>query len=501
MKKTLLFLLVLLVVFCTSFSAQAGGALKFAVQVEPAGFDPNLATAFGSHRILEHIYEGLLSFDEKMDIVPGLAESYEVPEPTKIVFHLRKNAFFHDGTPFTAEDVLFTFQRIRDPSFASPAASYYSEVLSITAPDPYTVVFVLKVPMVNSLLLNFAGVNSAIVCKKYVESGANMQLQTNGTGPFTLKEYAAGNYIALQKNDHYYIPELPCLDTLTFVVIPEEISRSAALRNGDVDMAQIMEPLSLNTFSQQRFVIYRVSTLPYLLLGINNAVKPFDNVLVRRALSYAINREEIVEMVAFGEGTVTGPLNPSLKTWALLPEAFDEYTYNPDKAKALLKEAGYPNGFSFEAVTFAQYSLDKIGEAIQAQLALVGITMKVNVAEFGIFVKRWREIDFEAFLSLNGGSTEPDIQFYRTFKSDGATNKFNFKNAKVDELLEKGRQALDLEERVTIYQSLQKLLVEENPFLFLYSPNNLYVSSLAVKDFVPMSNQSLIMLKKTWLDK
>ncbi len=152
-------------------------------------------------------------------------------------------------------------------------------------------------------------------------------------------------------------------------------------------------------------------------------------------------------------------------------------------------------------MTFAQYSLDKIGEAIQAQLALVGITMKVNVAEFGIFVKRWREIDFEAFLSLNGGSTEPDIQFYRTFKSDGATNKFNFKNAKVDELLEKGRQALDLEERVTIYQSLQKLLVEENPFLFLYSPNNLYVSSLAVKDFVPMSNQSLIMLKKTWLDK
>ncbi|HNW45932.1 MAG TPA: ABC transporter substrate-binding protein [Thermotogota bacterium] len=501
MKKSLLFLLVLTVFFSFCFGARAGGDLKFAVQVEPAGFDPNLATAFGSHRLLEHVYEGLLSFNENMDIVPGLAESFEVPEPTKIVFHLRKNVLFHDGTPFTAEDVLYTFKRIQDPAFASPAASYYTEVSSITAPDPYTVVFTLKVPMVNSLLLNFAGVNSAIVCKKTVESGVNMQLQTNGTGPFKLKEYAAGNYIALQKNERYYVPGLPLLDSLTFVVIPEEISRSSALRNADVQMAQIMEPLSLNTFPAQRFVTYRVSTLPYLLLGINNAAKPFDNVLVRRALSYAINREELVEMVAFGEGTVTGPLNPSLKTWALLPEAFDEYSYNPEKAKALLKEAGYPNGFSFEAVTYAQYSLDKIGEAIQAQLALVGIQMKVDVAEFGIFVKRWREIDFQTFLSLNGGSTEPDIQFYRTFKSDGATNKFNFKNAKVDELLEKGRQALDLEERVEIYRALQRLLVEENPFLFLYSPNNLYVSLPEVKGFVPMSNQSLIMLKKTWLDK
>jgi peptide/nickel transport system substrate-binding protein len=501
MKKTILLVFVLAMTVCVCFGAKSGGDLKFAVQVEPAGFDPNLATAFGSHRILEHVYDGLLSFNENMDIVPGLAESYEVPEPLTIIFHLRNNVVFHDGTPFSAEDVLFTFDRIRDPAFASPAASYYTEIESITAPDANTVVFKLKVPMVNSLLLNFAGVNSSIVSKKFVQSGANMNLLTNGTGAFKVKEYVAGDHITLAKNDDYYITGLPYLNTLTFTVIPEEISRSSALRNGDVDIAQLMEPLSIGAFSSQKFVTYRVSTLPYLLLGINNAAKPFNNILVRRALSYAINREEIVEMVAFGEGTVTGPLNPSLKTWALLPEDFEEYQYNPEKAKSLLKEAGYPNGFEFEAITFAQYSLDKIGEAIQAQLAEVGITMKVNVLEFGIFVKRWREIDFDTFLSLNGGSIEPDIQFYRTFKSNGATNKFHYTSERVDELLELGRQALNLQNRVLIYKEIQRVLVEENPFLFLYSPNNLYVSSNAVKDFVPMSNQSLIMLKKVWVDK
>lgn len=500
-KIGIVLVLGLMMVMTVSFAVKTGGDLTFAVQVEPAGFDPNLATAFGSHRILEHIYDGLLGFDGNMDIVAGLAERFEVPEPTRIVFYLRKNVTFHDGTPFTADDVLFTFRRIKDPAFASPAASYYSEVTSINALDAFTVEFVLKVPMANSLLLNFASVNSSIVSKKFVESGANMQLVTNGTGAFKLKEYKAGDHITLEKNSNYYIPGLPYLNTLTFIVIPEEISRSSALRNGDVDMAQILEPLSLSAFPKQKFVTYRVSTLPYYLLGFNNAVKPFDNLLVKRAISYAINRDELVQMVAFGEGTVTGPLNPSLKTLALVPQEFDEYTPNVTKAKELLKEAGYPNGFEFEVITFAQYGLDKIGEAIQAQLAVVGIQMKINVLEFGIFVKRWREIDFATFLSLNGGSLEPDIQFYRTFKSDGATNKFNYKSVRVDGLLEQGRQAVILADRVNIYKELQRILVQENPFLFLYSPNNLYVTALHVKDFTPMSNQSLVLMKNVWLDK
>jgi peptide/nickel transport system substrate-binding protein len=491
MKRFLVVLFVLITVF--SFS----NVLRFAIETEPVGLDPNLVTAFASHRTLENVYDGLLRYDTEMNLVPDLAKDYETPDPYTVIFTLRDNVYFHNGEKMTVEDVLFTFDRIRDPDFGSPAASYYENVTSIEAIGDNKVEFKLSTPMVNTLLHNFAGVNSSIVSKEFVESGANMQVETNGTGPFEITAYVSGDHITLTKNDKYFIEGLPRLDEIVFVIIPEEVSRVSALRNGDVDLATINEPLSLDMLSKDRFTVYRQPVLSYYLLGINNESGPLSDPRVRRALSYAVDREQIIKAVSFGEGSVTGIMNPTVKAWAIPPSEFPEYEYDPHKATMLLEEAGYPDGFEFSITTASRYNFDKIAQVIQAQLSIIGVKVKIDLVEWGIFINKWINIDFESFISLNSGSVSPDLQLYRTFHTEGSTNKFNFSNEKVDELLEEGRRVTDYEERKDIYNELQQILVDQSPILFLYSPNILFASSNAVTGFETMSNESLISLRFT----
>jgi len=478
--------------------AASDNVLVMAIETEPVGLDPTLVTAFASHRVLENVYDGLLKYDENMNLVPNLAEDFEVVDPYTIVFEIREGVKFHSGETLTVEDVLFTFERIRDPEVKAPAASYYGEVESIRSFEGNKVEFKLKIPMASSLLPNFAGVNSSILSKSFVQSGANLQLVTNGTGPFYVEEFVAGNYISLKKNSDYFVEGLPYLEGIKMMIMPEEVTRVSALRNGDVDLAKISEPLSLNQLSTDRFKIFRTPVLSYYLLGFNTTRGALSKPEARNALNYAINRQMIVKAVAFDEATVTGPLNPELDFWAIQPDQFDEYTYNPAKAKQLLADAGYPNGFEFEIVAAQRYNFDKVAQVIQAQLAEVGVTAKINIVEWGIFISKWRESDFDSFISMNSGSIDPDIQFNRTFRTGGSTNVFLYSNTEVDELLDSGRSESDLNNRRLIYEELQKKLVEDSPIIFLYSANTIFASSDSVEGFRSLANESLIFLRETY---
>lgn len=500
MKKGFLMLVVVCFILI-GFTQQTGGTLRMAIETEPIGLDPNLVTAFASFRILENVYDGLLQFDEHMNLVPNIAEKYEIPDPNTIIFTVRDDVYFHDGTKLSVEDVYFTFERIMDKDVGSPAAAYYSEVESIKILDSQRIEFKLKVPMASSLLINFASVNSAIVSKNFVESGHDLRLETNGTGPFLISEYVPGDHVTLEKNKNYFISNQPYLDKIVFTIIPEEISRASALRNGDVEIIEVKEPLTLRTFQTNRYKIYRKPVLSYYLLGINTERTPLNNPSVRSALNFAINREEIISMVAFGEGTVTGPLNPTVQPWALTPDNFEEYEYNPEKAKNILADAGYPNGFEFDILTASRYGFDKIAQVIQTQLAKINVKVNIELVEWGIFISRWGNSDFDAFISLNSGSIDPDIQFYRTFHSTGSTNVFLYENPIVDKLLENGRKEFNTNERIKIYNQLQYILVKESPVIFLYSPNVLYASQNSVNGFKPLANESLIFLRETYIIK
>jgi len=500
MKKIFLVLSILtLVIF--GFSQQSGGVLQIGIETEPVGFDPNLVTAFASFRILENVYDGLLKYDENMNLIPNIAEKYEVPDPNTLIFTIRDDVYFHSGQRLTVEDVLYTFERIMDKEVGSPAAAYYSEVENIEVLDSKRIQFKLKVPMANTLLINFASTNSAIVSKEFVKAGNNLQLKTNGTGPFFISEYVPGDHITLEKNSNYFIPEQPYLDKIVFRIIPEEISRVTALRNGDVDLIEIKEPLTLRSLQSNSFKIYRQPVLSYYLLGFNTTREPLNNPRVRSALSLAIDREEIINMVAFGEGTVTGPMNPTVQPWAISPENFEEYEYNPEKAKSILAEVGYPNGFEFNIVVASRYNFDKIAQVIQSQLSKIGVKVNIELVEWGIFISKWRESDFDSFVSLNSGSIDPDVQFFRTFHSNGSTNVFLYNNSIVNKFLEGGRKEPNVVERIKIYNQLQKILVKEAPILFLYSPNVLYASQNYVEGFKPLANESLIFLRGTWIEE
>ena len=491
------FQILVLALLAVTLLAGSPGKLVMAIETEPVGLDPTLVTAFASHRVLENVYDGLLRYDESMNLVPNLAESFEVVDPYTILFKLRDGVKFHSGDPLTSEDVIFTFERLMNPDTKAPAATYYKEVSSIKVVDGNKIEFKLTIPMAASLLPNFAGVNSSILSKKFVESGANLQLSANGTGPFELADYVAGNYITLKRNTEYFIEGLPYLDEIKMMIMPEEVTRVSALRNGDVDLARINEPLSLNQLPTDRFKIHRNAVLSYYLLGINTTRGPLSNPKVRNALNYAINREMIVKLVAFDEGAVTGPLNPELEFWAMKPSQFSEYTYNPAKARELLTEAGYPNGFEFEIVASQRYSFDKVAQVIQAQLAEVGVRAKINLVEWGIFIIKWRESDFVSFISLNSGSIDLDIQFNRTFHTGGSTNVFLYSNPEVDALLDRGRSEADINERQKIYNQLQKILVTESPIIFLYSANTLFATNNSVEGFRSLANESLIFLRET----
>lgn len=502
MKRTVFVILAaILLVGFLGFSQKFGGTLQIAIETEPIGLDPHLVTAFSSFRILENVYDGLLKYDENMNLVPNIAEKYEISDPYTIIFTIRDNVYFHNGDKLTLDDIIFSFERIRDKEIGSPAATYYAEVESISIIEPNKIQFKLNVPMVNSLLPNFASVNSAIVSKKFVNEGHNLQLETNGTGPFYLSQYMRGDHITLDKNSNYFIPDEPFLDKIVFRIIPEEISRATALRNKDVDLIEVKEPLTLKSLPTNTYKTFRKPSLSYYLLGYNTTRDPFANPSIRSALSLAINREEIINMVAFGEGSITGPLNPTLKPWALSPNSFEEYQYDLEKAKKILTDNGYPNGFEFNLVVSNRYSLDKIAQVIQSQLSKINVKVKIDLVEWGIFINRWKSSDFDAFVSLNAGSIDPDIQFYRTFHSGGSTNVFLYSNPMVDKLLLDGRTETDILKRIQIYNQLQTILVKESPILFLYSPNIIYAGQNYVEGFTPLANESLIFLRETWLNK
>ena len=493
--------LLVLLIFSFALIVFAGGTLKLALETEPVGLDPTVVTAFASHRILELVYSSLLTYDRDMNLIPDLAESYEVPDPYTLIFKIRKNVRFHDGTPLTIDDVLFTFERIRNPKTGSPILSYFKDLDRIEKEGDDKVIFKFSKPVVMSILPVFASANTAILSKKFVESGANLMLKANGTGPFVLKEYVAGDHITLVKNKYYYIPGLPKLDEIKIIFMPEEISRVTALKTGQVDLALINETLSLRSLPETRFTVFRKPVLSYYLLGLNTKRKPLDNPKVRLAISHAVDREKIVKLVAMGEGQVTGPLSPLLKKWAVPLNELPGYKRDVEKARKLLKEAGYPDGISFKVMTSRKYNFDRIAQVLKDQLKDAGIDLQIEIVEWGIFIKRWKERDFDSFVSLNSGSIEPDIQLYRTFHTGGSTNVFGYSNPLVDKLLDEGKKETNFEKRREIYAKIQKILAEESPVIFLYSPNKIYVGQKYVKGFEVLSNEKIIFLKETYLER
>lgn len=435
------------------------GTLEVAIDSSPVGLDPHVATAFSTFAVIGQIYDGLVELNAELELEPALAESWEASEDgLTYTFTLREGVTFHNGRAMTSDDVVFSFDRIMNEETGSPFASRFTQVESVTAPDAQTVVFSLSAPYA-PFLSNLT--NLSVIPE---EAAGDLQQNAVGTGPFRFAEWVPDTYVRLEANPDYYREGEPGVAELRFNIVPEASTRAAGLRSGEYHLLPDVDPATAETLrTVPNVTLLETQDLAYTLLGLNVSEPPFDDPRVREAINLAIDRGEIVQAVYFGNAVPGGPLSPGLSEWALDTSEFPCYQSDPEAAQALLAEAGQ-EGLEFEILTFSTVQVvSDVAQVLQAQLQRAGITTTINVAEFGTFVQRWQNSDFEAFVSLNGGSTDPDGYFYRTFYTGGSTNVFGYSDPEVDALLDEGQTESDEAARYDIYADVQRALACTGP--------------------------------------
>lgn len=480
-----------------------GGTLIAARAADAKGLDPHKQTAFSSFRMLELMYESLLSFDKDLNVIPGLATDWKWAEDGKtLTMTLRQNVKFHTGNPMTSDDVKFSFNRILDEKTGAAARSTFSSIQSIDTPDAQTVVFHLNAPNA-ALLAAMTNPNSAILDSKAVNGGTDPAQTDVGTGAFKLSDWQPDKVMKMVANKDYWQPGVPHLDGIEFRTIPDESSILAGLRAGTLDWAIINDPrVAIRAGAGgSNMVVSRAPSLAYHVLQLNAGRDMFKEPSVRQAISCAIDRQQVLDVASLGEGQVTGPATPPL--YRLPTDQLTCYQKDLDKAKQLLQQANVTN-LSFKIMAANDEPPTAVAEAqnIQAQLKELGINTEIETLELGVYVDRWLKGDFDATIALNGGNPDPDNMFYRYWYSTGNLNKVAaYSDPAIDKLLDQGRATTDSAQRKQIYDQIQKMLVDAAPWVWLYNGFEYRVMQPYVMNYTSLANGATYYLRDVWLNK
>jgi peptide/nickel transport system substrate-binding protein len=439
-----------------------GGSLTIAQGVEPPGLDPTTATSAAIPRVVySNVLEGLVKIDRDGKIVPALAKDYKISKDGKeYTFVLKKGVKFHDGKPFDAEDVKFTFERLMDPKTTTAHPEYYKDIDLVQVVDPYTVK--IKIKNVNSMFLfNLARPDSIIVNKQAVDKLKSAPI---GTGPFKFVEWMRGDRVTLAKFEGYHRKGIPYLDKITFKFIGDPSAQMASLKSGDIDVIayDVSPENALLLEKDPKFKVLNGYTTTKVILSTNNSKKPFDDVRVRRAMAHAIDRNAVIKGAMSGYGVPIGshmdPGNPYYIDLASV------YPYNPQRAKRLLTEAGYPNGFEAVIKLPERYAYARrTGEIIADMVSQVGIKLKIEVIEWGQWIDRvFKNADYD--LTVIGHAEPFDINIYGNPKY-----YFRYDNPTFQETLRKAEEEANPKIRKELYIACQKIITEDavNGFLFV----------------------------------
>ena len=440
-----------------------GGTLTIALSAEPPGLDPTTSPAATIKRVVHYnLLEGLLKLDRNGRVAPALAKSYSVSKDGKeYTFVLHSGIKFHDEKPCTSEDVKYTFERLLDPKTAAPYRMFYEPIESIQVVDSTTIKFKTK-KYDSNFLFNMARGDAVIVSKQAVD---RLKSAPVGTGPFKFVEWNRGDSVVMAKNPDYYVKGLPYLDKVTFKFIPDPSAQLAALRAGDIDaIAYDLAPENVPALEKDvRFKVQKGNTTTDVIMAMNHSKKPFSDPKVRQAITLAIDRKAVIQGAVAGYGTPIGshmdPTNPYYVDLSNL------YPYNPEKAKQLLAEAGYTNGFEAvlklpEPYAYARRS----GEVIADQLSKVGIKLTLEVIQMGQWIDRvFKNADYD--LTVMGHAEPFDIEIYSR-----PNYYFRYNNPKFQELLKKAEEEMSEPARKKIYEQAQRLLADDfvNVYLFIY---------------------------------
>ncbi|MBU0584648.1 MAG: ABC transporter substrate-binding protein [Alphaproteobacteria bacterium] len=479
---------------------------------EPKSLDPHAVTAVNDFRILMNVYDGLVRYkDATLEVEPALAESWTISDDgTTYTFKLRDGVTFHDGSAFNAEAVKFNFDRMLDENHPAhdtgpfPLSFFFSSVETVTAVDNLTVEFKLKEPYA-PFLSNLAYPTGLIVSPDAVtKNGKEFGRNPAGTGAFKFAEWEANAKVVVTRNDDYW-DGAPRLEAVIYRPITDANTRIAEMLSGGLDIMVEVPPDSLQQFrTDGQFVVQEQAGPHVWFLILNTKEGPFANKAVRQAANYAINKTALVDNILQGTAEVAAGPTPPAFAWAY-NEDLEPYAYDPDKAKALLKEAGY-NG---EPVTFyvtegGSGMLDPIamGTAIQADLKAVGMEVNIETYEWNTFLGKVNPgLEGKADMAEMAWMTnDPDTLPFLALRTEAMPDKggFNsgyYSNPKVDELLEAARRSTDQDERAKLYKEMQTVVQEDAPWVFVANWKQNAVTKASVANF-KLQPSFFLMLQK-----
>ena len=456
--------------------------------------DPWNSTDTLSQAVAKSFYEGLFKFDREMKVVPSLAESFESSDDgMRHVVHLRRGVKFHDGEDFTADAVKANFDRITTPGNSLKRFFLFENIASTKVLDPYTVRFTLKRP--NSAFINrLAHPSAAMICPKLLkEKETQIAFHACGTGPYLMKNYNPSDVLRVERNPNYWRAGYPKLEAITWRPVAENSTRAAMVMTGEADYAFPLPAEQVKLVEGKKHL--RVDVTPSIMLRFveMNLTKPiFKDVRVREALNYAVNKDAFVKVAFAGFADPAEGVAPLSVDYAV---KLGPWPYDPKKARELLKEAGYPNGFEVELWSgYNHTTAAKIVQFLQQQLGQVGVKVRVRTLEAGertSFVESTPEPEQSRhelyYIGWSSSTGEMDyavrpVLATASFPPRGSNESY-YSNPAVDEALLTALGTSDREKKAQVYEAMQKAIWADAPWIFLASEQNIAVSSVKLSGF------------------
>lgn len=486
-----------------------GDTLIQALPANISGLIPNIIGDKYSHDAVALIYNGLVTHDKDTNLIPELAESWDLgADCLDLTFKLRRNVRWHDGQPFTAADVVFTYQLMVHPKTPSPYKDDFEQVQSVEAVDDYTVRVRYKHPFAKAIMTWAHSILPKHLLEKYMLEGKLREAPQNftapiGTGPYKFREMRSGEKFVVVANPDYFAGP-PYISRIVYRIIPSQATIFLELKARGIDQSTNLTALQFKRQTdypafRKAYNKFRYAANVYTYLGLNHQDPRFADKRVRQAFAYAINKRDLIEGVRLGLAReATGPFKPG--TWVYNPNV-RTYPYDPARAAALLAEAGWTTKnaagllvkdgrpFTFDLI-ISQGSDEgrKVAEIIQAQLREVGIGAELRVLEWAAFLKehiKKRRFSAAAMAWQIGLDSDQYAIWHSSQTGPDEFNFISYKNPEVDALLERGRKTCQQSERKVAYDRMQEILAEEQPLIFLYFRDMLPVVATRVRGIVP----------------
>ncbi|MGI9331892.1 MAG: ABC transporter substrate-binding protein [Gammaproteobacteria bacterium] len=482
-----------------------GGTLVAAFSADPAGFDPVRGPSGMSHVVIEQVYSTLMALDPEAKPYPELAESYDVSDDgLAYTFKLRQGVQFHNGDMLTAQDVKFSFDRLRAPDSGYSYGAQVETIESVDVVDTHTVTFKLS-KRTGPFLIYMAFPGSSIVPKKAVEAGHDLNAQPIGSGPFKFVSYQPRQAIVFEKHANYFQAGKPYFDRMEYRIIPDITALTNAVLSGEVNFSTEIPPKDwAQVTSNPELTGVTLEGSRYNWLLCNTGKPPLDNPKVRQAVAHAINREALVRGAFFGQATpILGGVVPQWN-WAYSDIQYFNPKGDPDKAKALLAEAGLADGFETSMTIASSFPAQMaMAPIIQANLAAAGIKAKIGTMEIPRYWDEvWSTSNFDiTTMYWLSPLADPDDFLTNNYKCGMAINVQKYCNEQMDELLEAAKAAASEAERKALYEQVTRLSLDDMGQVPLVNGWLLIAHTNKLQNYKPMRTGFLKTLKDAWLEE